>query len=128
MAKQAPLPVSGVNIPEETRKKFPQLIELIVASESMNNEERQYWINILPIMTADQIANLASILENEKKQLAAIDKKYADQMTDIGKQQSIKTMEKDRHTQRTKRSEQEKHAMREEEETAESILQQINDL
>lgn len=43
----------------------------------MNNEERQYWINILPIMTQEQIKNLEEILASEKKQLAAIDKKYS---------------------------------------------------
>ena len=42
----------------------------------MNDEERQYWINILPIMTPDQVKNLFDILDNERKQLAAIDAKY----------------------------------------------------
>ncbi len=43
----------------------------------MNNEERQYWINILPIMTPEQLKNLEEILLSEKEQLAAIDAKYS---------------------------------------------------
>jgi len=57
-----------LNVPEEVQKKFPELVELIKGSESMNHEERQYWVDVLLIMTPDQIQNLRSILENEKKQ------------------------------------------------------------
>ena len=53
-------------IPDETKKKFPDLIKLILASESMNDEERQYWVNILPVMTPDQISSLRDILETER--------------------------------------------------------------
>ena len=65
---------TGLKIPDDVRSKFPELIDLIVASESMNDEERQYWINILPIMTPEQTEDLRGILDNERKQLEAIDK------------------------------------------------------
>lgn len=68
---------STLAVPEELRKKYGSLIDLIVSSESMNDEERQYWINILPVMTEAQIGNLQQILQNERDQLAAIDAKYA---------------------------------------------------
>lgn len=67
---------TGLVIPPEVQEKFAALILLIQGSESMNNEERQYWINILPVMTQEQIKNLQEILSNEKEQLAAIDAKY----------------------------------------------------
>ncbi|HLC76469.1 MAG TPA: hypothetical protein VJB82_05145 [Candidatus Peribacterales bacterium] len=68
---------SSVIIPDEIQKQFPELIALILGSESMNDEERQYWINILPSMSIEQQENLRQILQNEKDQLAAIDTKYA---------------------------------------------------
>lgn len=71
---------SGVQITDETRKAFPDHIALILGSESMNDEERQYWINILPVMTPEQLENLRGILENEKNQLAEIDRKYSSQV------------------------------------------------
>ncbi len=37
----------------------------------MNPEERQYWVDVLLIMSDDQIKNLRSILDNEKKQIEA---------------------------------------------------------
>ncbi len=74
---------SGLTIPADVQAQHGDLIELIKQSESMNNEERQYWINILPVMTPDQIQNLKEILENEKHQLAAIDDKYSKQIEQI---------------------------------------------
>ena len=58
-----------INISEEVRKKYPELVELIKASQSMTNEERQYWVDVLLIMREDQIQNLRGILANEKKQI-----------------------------------------------------------
>jgi|SRR6185295_19064946 len=66
-----------VIIPEEARKKYPDLVELILKSESMNDEERNYWLQVLPVMTDDQVKELRDILETEKKKLAAIDAKYS---------------------------------------------------
>src|SRR3989339_1897774 len=80
---------SGLIIPDDIRQKFPELIELILGSESMNDEERQYWINILPVMTPDQIASLKDILETERRQLSAIDQKYAKEIKEIGNRKII---------------------------------------
>lgn len=66
----------GLTIPPAAKQDFPELVELIVHSESMNDEERQYWLNILPVMTPEQRKSLEEILLNEKRQLAAIDAKY----------------------------------------------------
>ncbi len=76
MADQAQPPATTLVIPPDAQAKYGPLIEMIKASESMNNEERQYWINILAVMTPEQIKNLEDILMNEKQQLAAIDAKY----------------------------------------------------
>ena len=49
----------------------------MIVADDMNDEERQYWIDVLPIMTEDQIANLNDILGNEKKQIADANKAYS---------------------------------------------------
>lgn len=64
-------------IPPEVQEKFPDIVELIKGSKSMNDEERQYWVDVLPIMTEDQLKNLRGILDNEKKQLAEAAATYA---------------------------------------------------
>lgn len=68
--------VSTLNIPDDVQKQFSELIGLIKGSQSMNDEERQYWIDVLPIMNEDQLTNLNNILGNEKKQIAEADKQY----------------------------------------------------
>src|SRR3989338_47294 len=91
-------------IPEEIQKKHPTLIPLIVRSESMNGEKKQYWINILPVMTSDQVEKLTKILQDERLQLDAIDAKYAKKIETIGQQEFVKRVEEERRSLRQKRS------------------------
>jgi len=67
-------------IPQLVREKFPDLVKLIHETESMNEEEREYWLKIMPIMTEEQIVKFRNILVNEKEQLSKLDKEYEGQM------------------------------------------------
>ena len=118
---------SALTVPDEIQKQFPDLIALIKGSESMNDQERQYWVNILPIMTPDQIQNLRDILDNEKKQLAAIDEKYNKEVEQLGQAEAIKETEQDRQKRREQRTSTEESAKKEEDAKSEAILQQIEE-
>ncbi len=61
---------------DEIQTKHGKLRELILATESMDDSERQYWFDILPSMNADQIQRLYDILETERKKLDELEKKY----------------------------------------------------
>jgi len=115
----------GLVIPDDIREKHSDLIELILSSESMNDEERQYWINILPIMTEDQIENLRGILANEKDQLAAIDQKYSKQIEQMGQEELVRRTETKRRGLRTKRESVEAKHNAEDEAEASKLLKQI---
>ncbi len=67
---------STLTIPADTAGKFPELIQMIQQSRSMNDEERQYWVDALSIMSEDQVKNLYSILDNERNQLKAAEEAY----------------------------------------------------
>lgn len=69
-------PAPSIKVSEEVQKKYPDLVELIKQSRSMTNEERQYWVDVLLIMTEDQIQNLRNILDNERKQIAEAEKEW----------------------------------------------------
>ncbi|ALM09743.1 MAG TPA: hypothetical protein DDX11_05090 [Candidatus Peribacter riflensis] len=116
---------TGIQIPDDLKKKFPELIGLILQSESMNDEERQYWVNILPVMTPEQIQNLKDILSNEKQQLAAIDRKYAKEIERIGETQLLEQVDEERRRRRTQRSQTEQAAKQEEDEQTQSLLGRI---
>ncbi|OGJ55930.1 hypothetical protein A3D88_00845 [Candidatus Peribacteria bacterium RIFCSPHIGHO2_02_FULL_52_16] len=114
-----------LTISDEIRAQFPDLIELILKSESMNDEERQYWINILPIMTPEQVQDLKNILNNEKKQLQAIDQKYATEIDQVGKAEVIKITDEERRKKREERAQKEAAHASHETESAEDILRKI---
>jgi hypothetical protein len=116
---------SGLKIPPELRENFGELIDLIEGSESMNTEERQYWINILPIMTDDQIVNLREILVNERNQLKVIDEKYSKEIEKIGQEQIVKKTGEERRKRRETRSAKEQEASQESDAEAEALLKEI---
>lgn len=78
--KTTAVTATTLTIPEEVAKQFPEFVELIKGSQSMDNEERQYWADVLPIMSGDQLNNLKSILTNEKKQIEETNKAYSKDM------------------------------------------------
>ncbi len=59
------------------RDVFLALLDpLIAESESMNDEERLYWRNLLLVMDDSQVKKLVNILFREKRKLFEIEKKY----------------------------------------------------
>jgi chromosomal replication initiation ATPase DnaA len=119
--------MADLTIPAEIEKKYPELIKLIVASESMNDEERQYWINIIPAMTPEQIEQLKGILVSERAQLSTIDKKYSKEIEEIGQEQFVKQIQEARKKRQEERTKAEQEARAQEESTEENILKKIQE-
>jgi hypothetical protein len=120
---------NGVIVPLKMREQFPVIVELIMGSESMNDSERQYWLDLLPVMTPEQITQLQSILQNEKDQLAAIDAKYGKQIEDIATaKRPLEEIAQTRKAKSTERHVLEETARTQEERTAEDILKQVEEL
>lgn len=86
-------PKEKYSVPDMVKEKFPDLLELIKTTESMNDEERDYWFQILPIMTEDQIARFREILINEQQQLAKLDKDYEQQITTLNEKHMLEWKE-----------------------------------
>lgn len=75
---QTAVPITDrFDIPEAVMEKYPDLVNLIVETKSMDDKERQYWFHILPVMNEEQVDKLKVILDNEKQKLAEIDQKYS---------------------------------------------------
>ena len=119
----------GLQIPVQTQQQFPDLVDLIVNSKSMNDEERQYWINILPVMTPDQLGSLQEILDNERTQLDAIEKAQEEEQADEQEREaSAKALETERSERREERQAMEQASQEEESATEEDILAEIEGL
>ena len=115
-------------IPDDVRAQFPDLVELIQGSKSMNNEERQYWIDVLPIMSEEQLANLRGILDNEKKQLAEAAEAYAAKSA-AAEEKAKRAFDEAAYLEqkRLRREEEAKHEQEEQEDEA-AILAEISQL
>jgi WD40 repeat protein len=60
----------------EVLSKYPELVQLIERTGSMDDKEKQQWLDILPGMTDNQIDRLFNILETERRQLEELDVRY----------------------------------------------------
>ena len=70
-------------IPAIVLEKYGELVAKIKNTQSMTKEEREYWFQILPIMTEEQVARLHQILEEEATQLAKLDADYKEDLEDL---------------------------------------------
>ncbi len=81
------------NISTDIIKQHKELIDLVLNTESMDNEERQYWFDIMPSMTDDQIDRLFDILDTERKKLLELEKKYQEEIKALNEKQLIEWQE-----------------------------------
>lgn len=65
---------------DEIQVEYGELVELVLGSESIDNNEKQYWFDILPSMTNDQIDRLFNILMTERHQLEELNLKYQEEI------------------------------------------------
>lgn len=72
------------DIPEEFLETDSDLIVLILKSKALEtDEDKQNWLNLLPVMIEEQIYKLKDILIKEKEKLDEIDKKYSEKKRNI---------------------------------------------
>lgn len=80
-------------ISDDVQAQFPELIKLILATESMDDEERQYWFDIMPSMNDSQIDRLFNILETERKKLEELELKYQEEIKSLNEKHLIEWQE-----------------------------------
>lgn len=71
------------DIPDAALEQHEALVQLVLLTDSMNDNERQYWFHIMPIMTAEQVNKLRTILVEEQRKLAELDEDYNEKVTAI---------------------------------------------
>ncbi len=78
---------------DEIQAQYPELIKLILATESMDDEERQYWFDIMPSMNDSQIDRLFNILETERRKLEELELKYQEEIKSLNEKHLIEWQE-----------------------------------
>ncbi len=116
---------STFTIADDIQAKFPDLIKLIVATESMDDDERQYWFDIMPSMTDEQIDRLYDILETERKKLEDLEVKYQKEIKSLNEKHLIEWQEVQIKEGKKKVAEAKAN---EREEDPDDILKMLNDV
>ena len=116
------------DIPDAVRQQYSDLIPLILQTESMNDDERQYWFQILPIMTEEQVKKLRDILMNEKNQLAQLDKDYEKELKRINEKHVGEWKAFEAKEKRQKLQAKEVATQKQEQSTEEDLLKKLQGL
>ncbi|MBU1019053.1 MAG: hypothetical protein ABII07_06170 [Patescibacteria group bacterium] len=119
---------SAYKIPGEVLKKYPDLVALIKAAESMNDQERNYWFQILPIMTDKQVDKLRNILAQEKEQLAKLDAAYEQKIQKLNDKHMAEWRELESKKVREERQAAESASEAQEAKAEEDILGQLDEV
>ncbi len=120
--------ITKFQIDPKIKEKYSQLITLVLQTQSMSEDEKKYWFQLLPTMTKDQIENLQGILEREKQKLGAIDKKYKKKIEEISNKYVVKWKGVKIREKREKIRKAETAAKEEEITKEEEILSQLEDI
>lgn len=113
-------------VPSLVKDKFPDLVQLIKDTESMNDDERDYWFQILPIMTEEQIKKFRDILVNEKDQLSRLDKEYEQELTKLNEKHLIEWKEFESKEKRKALQSAEQASQEEETKAEEELLKRLS--
>ena len=111
-------------VDEEIQAKYPELIKMILLTESMDDDERQYWFDIMPSMTDDQIDRLFNILDTERKKLEELEMKYQNEIKNLNEKHLIEWQEFQMKDSKKKIAK----AEAAEKDDADEVLQMLNDL
>ena len=116
-------------IPDRLKNNDPELVDYIMRSESMKDQERQYWFNLSEIMTPAQIEKLRDILKRERQKLAEIDAKYGKTTIDpIQAAKRAKALAAKRAAQQARLRQKEAEIQAREAEEEEAILKELEQL
>lgn len=78
---------------DEIQTEYPELVKLILGTESMDNNEKQYWFDILPSMTDEQVDRLFDILETERRKLEELEVRYQEEIKNLNEKHLIEWQE-----------------------------------
>ncbi len=112
-------------ISDEMQAEYPELIKLVLATESMDDEERQYWFDIMPSMNDSQIDRLFNILETERRKLEELEMKYQEEIKSLNEKHLIEWQEFQSRDAKKKIAQAEKE---DREENPDDVLKMLNSL
>lgn len=112
-------------ISEEIQAQYTELIDLIIDTDSMDDNERQYWFDIMPSMTDEQVDRLFNILDTERKKLEELESKYQKEIKELNEKHLIEWQDFQMKDSKKKIQDQE---AKDKDSEADDVLNMLNDL
>lgn len=112
-------------ISDEIQAQYNELVDLILKTDSMDDNERQYWFDIMPSMTDEQIDRLFNILDTERKKLQELEEKYQEEIKELNEKHLIEWQDFQMKDSKKKIKEEE---AKEKDSDADEVLNMLNDL
>jgi len=85
---------NNLTVNDESLKTQTELISLIIDTESMDKDEKQYWLNELPNLADEQISGLLKILHTEKEKLSNLEENHKEELHQLDIKHSKEWIEK----------------------------------
>lgn len=111
---------------DEIQSQYGELVKLVLNTESMDNNEKQYWFDILPSMTDEQVDRLFDILETERKKLEELEVKYQEEIKTLNEKHLIEWQEF--QTKESREKIQKAEANDKDNASTDQILNMLNDI
>ena len=112
-------------ISDEIQAQYNELVELILKTDSMDDNERQYWFDIMPSMTDEQVDRLFNILDTERKKLQELEEKYQEEIKELNEKHLIEWQDFQMKDSKKKIKEEE---AKDNDSDADEVLNMLNDL
>ncbi len=112
-------------VSDEIMAAYPELVKLVTETGSMDDDEKQYWFDILPSMTDNQVDRLFNILDTEKKKLEALEDKYQKEIKNLNEKHLIEWQE---YKMKDSKEKIKAAQANEADDDADDVLKMLNDL
>lgn len=119
---------SNYIISQKVLDRYPELIEMLKKSKSIEDEEKNYWFTALETMDEDQVASLRKILDDEQKELQKVDQNFDQKTEQALTETETDILEQKRKEAEDKRKQDEMVSFRQDEVKQEELLSLLNNL
>ena len=99
------------------------LQKLIMTTNALREDERQYWLDLVPNMSSDQMAQLRDILQTEQENVEEIDQKYDQKLRGVGEKYLNRWDSEKARADRIQRKAEEEETLEASEKKAEELLE-----
>lgn len=113
-------------ISDEMQAKYSELIKLVLNTESMDTNEKQYWFDILPSMTDEQIDRLFDILETERRKLEELEVRYQEEIRVLNEKHLLEWQEL--QAQKSRNAVKQAESKDDEKQQVDDVLKMLDDL